>query len=163
MDPAPAVELASGLLASLVSDAGEHLALARHVATISQGHPFLIQHVADRLRVGGQIGLPEAERTLEELIDSAGDPLELGHYLHRLDLYLDDEQQAVALAVLDRLAVSEGGLTLAQLMEVTGAEREGLIRLLASLRKDLYVERADGSFTFRLGFLKAWWRLERAL
>jgi hypothetical protein len=163
MAPAAAGELASRLLAGTVRDEAERTHLAAHVAGIAQGHPFLIQHVADRLRLVARPDAAAADAALEGLIDAEGDPLELGHYLSRLGLYLDEAEHRVALAVLDRLAVSRQGLGVDELVDATGADRELLLGLLTSLRKDLYLTRTEGRFSFRLDFLRRWWRQERAL
>lgn len=163
MASTPAADLAGRLLAGFVHDKGARAALAAHVAGIAQGHPFLIQHIADRLRIEGRADTAAADAALERLIDAEGDPLELSHYLTRLALYLDEAQHRAALAVLDRLAVSAQGLGVDELVDATGADRELLLRLLASLRKDLYLRREEGRFSFRLDFLRRWWLQERAL
>ncbi|MFH1463319.1 MAG: hypothetical protein ABIO70_02930 [Pseudomonadota bacterium] len=163
MGLAPATELAERLLAGFVTTTAPRHELAAHIARLTQGHPFLIQHVAERLRQWNKADIPAADAALEALIEAEGDPLELNHYLSRLALYLNEVQHRVALAVLDRLAVREAGLGVDDLVDATGADRELLLGLLSSLRKDLYLTRTEGRFAFRLGFLRRWWCLERAL
>ncbi len=146
---------ATGLGLGLLGDP----AVAAHVAGITQGHPFLIQHVADRLR-GVVPSVGAADRALDVLVDDPSDPLELSHYLDRLDGY--GELRRPAVGVLDHVAVAPGA-DVGALVEATREEREKVVEVLRVLRRDLYLVREAGTFRFRLRFLEAWWRQERGL
>jgi hypothetical protein len=164
LDPDDAIGLARHLIASFERNAGSRDSLATHVATICEGHPFLVQHVADQLKVGGARSNHGADLALTQLMEAAGDPLELGHYLDRLCTYFDPQQLDLARKVLDVLAPSGAALdidTLAAKADI--GDREALIEVLRVLRRDLYLERNAGRWSFRLAFLARYWVLERGL
>lgn len=145
---------AQGLATRLVGDP----VVAGHMAGIAQGHPFLIQHIAERLR-GKTATIAGADEALESLVDDPADPLELAQYLDRLDRYADRD---AAVAVLDGLAV-EAGQDVGALATSTRLDREQVVQATRALRRDLYLVRSDGRFSFRLEFLRRWWALERGL
>lgn len=165
LDPPAATSLATRLLASFNEPGAFPPGLAEHIADICEGHPFLIQHVTDRMRLmQALLTRAAAERALESLLDDASDPLELSHYIERLQKYFGEDDHALALDVLDALAAAERPLSFAEVSAVAVAKnRNQLIDVLKVLRQDLYVVREGGRWAFSLTFLKRYWALERPL
>lgn len=165
-----AIDLTERLLASFLSEPALIPNVAPHIALLCEGHPFLVQHVADHLRVSGH-AVPgadgwrnAADLALQALLEDPGDPLELSHFHDRLEGYLDEASTPVALDVLDALALSSEALPLDELSRQCGnPDREALLHILTLLRRDLYLDRKDGRWSFRLSFLRRFWALERGL
>ena len=161
-----AAELSTRLLASFIREAAIRADLAPHLAALSEGHPYLLQHVAERLRVGLHRTRKAADDALALLLEGATDPLDLSHFMERLEFYFEEEERALALKVLDAVAGAGRGaaLDLEELGQRTGEpDRESLLAVLQVLRRGLYLERADGHWSFQLDFLRRYWMLERGL
>ena len=140
-------------------------ALSVHIAQICEGHPFLIQHVADRLRIAPPLRSESgAEAALETLLDETGDPLELSHYIERLEKYFPDPEHGLALEILDTLALRTAPVSFNDLRDAIGLpDRNALLRVLKVLRRDLYLTRTGRDWSFSLNFVRRYWMLERAL
>jgi hypothetical protein len=163
LSPKGALELANTLLTHLLSGQAD-AALAACMAERSEGHPLVIQHMADRLRRVGRYDVVEVEGALQALIADASDPLELSHYLERLATYLPSEALDLTRLLLDTLAAEQAGVPLAQLVAV-GGDKEAVLKSLNGLRKDQYLVRegTDHRWRFRLDVLRRWWKQERGL
>ncbi len=104
---------------------------------ITEGHPFVIHHIAIELRRGQTRTRFEADRILTDLIEGPDDPLELGHYHERLARYLGDRTPS--------------------------AEAQRLLRML---ERDHYIEqeaKGERPWRFRAQVLRRWWRHNRGL
>lgn len=163
LDEVGAAKLAEVLLSLLPGT--PPLTLARFIAQRSEGHPLVIQHMADRLRQSGRIDEAEVEGALQQLIADDSDPLELSHYLERLGHYLPAETLTLTRTLLDTIAVDAQGVALAKLVADLGTDREQVLAALNRLRKDQYLlrEGTDHRWRFRLDVLRRWWRQERGL
>ncbi len=163
LSPEGALELALALLTHLLGDKADP-ALAAHMVKSSEGHPLVIQHMANRLRRVGRYDAVEVEAALQALIADASDPLELSHYLERLATYLPSDTLHLTRTLLDTLAPEANGVPLAQLVQVIG-DKEPVLKALKRLLKDQYLTRegTDHRWRFRLDVLRRWWKQERGL
>lgn len=171
LDPEAAVGLARALVRGmpprdLQPDPDGEDALAASLARLSEGHPYVLQHIAWRLRVRGERSVDAAEEELDALIDAPTDPLDLGHWLDRLAHHFDDRARELAEALLDQLATAENGLTAGELVQRMRAadasvDADRVRELLRNLRRDQYLLRRDDRYRFLFGFLQRWWRRER--
>src|SRR5690606_6342327 len=129
-----------------------------------EGHPFVIQLLADQL-----LRLPEpraehVEPQLQRLLSPPGDPLDLNHYLERIDKQFDEQQAGLARAVLDMVARRELGLSRAQLIAALPEHpREAVLGVVRQLEDDFYLRREHGSSRFMLELLRRFWCEERGL
>ncbi|MEZ4470393.1 MAG: hypothetical protein R3F60_06245 [bacterium] len=163
LDEVGAVKLAEALLSLLPGTPPP--ALAQFIAQRSEGHPLVIQHMADRLRRLGRLDKAEVEGALQQLIADDSDPLELSHYLERLATYLPAETLALTRTLLDTVALEPQGVALADLAARLGTNREQVLTAVGRLRKDQYFVRegTDHRWRFRLDVLRRWWMQERGL
>jgi len=161
LDGVSAKTLAERLLASFEEDTDVRDRLSAHIALICEGHPFLIQHVTDKLRLARQRNSPAAaEAALETLLEEASDPLELSHYLTRLQHYFSEDEHELSLVVLDLLAVSDEPVSLDDLrVQIGNPNRNTLLEVLRVLRRDLYLRRESGMWSFSFSFLRRYWML----
>jgi hypothetical protein len=129
-----------------------------------EGHPFVIQLLADRLL---QLPQPRAEDVgphLIALLSPPGDPLDFNYYLERIDKQFDVEQAAVARAVLDALARTEAGINRAALIDgFAEFEREAVLAVVRRLEDDFYLRREQQNTRFMLELLRRFWAEERGL
>lgn len=165
LDPSGAQALSTALIRGLGRAVPEPETLAAQLAESCEGHPYLIQHVARRLRYGAEATPEGVDAELTRLIEDAADPLHLHHYLDRLKQLYGPERLALARDILDAVAVSEEGLRQRELLQHLGtADTEAVLEALRSLRRDHYLERdAERRFRFRMRFLQRYWILERDL
>ncbi len=138
--------------------------LASDVARVCEGHPYLIQHVAQKMKFNQDLSATGAQAALASLLDDAADPLQLRHYMERLAGYFADGDLETVRQVLDRVARAEQGPSVDEIhASLPELKRDRLIELLSTLRQDLYLDRTGGRFTFSLIFLRDYWRAERGL
>jgi hypothetical protein len=161
LDDAGTVQLICGLLRHAGKPQDPELIEAmRHG---SEGHPFVIQLLADKLL---QLPVPRAvdvEACLRELLRPPGDPLDLNHYLERIDTQFDPECAKVARAVLDVLAHTVGGHTRAELLAALPEHDAELVRTtVRQLEDDFYLRRVEDRVVFMLELLRRFWHEERA-
>ncbi len=164
LDEADAQVLALRLLRSFESDGANAEALARHLARIAEGHPFLLHHLAVELRQRSFRTAFEADRILTALIEGPEDALELSHYHDRLSRYLGPRTSA-AEDLLDQLALQPRA-SLTELVAATGLVRADAQSLLRLLERDYYVEQSpdgDRPWCIKTAVLRRWWRHERGL
>lgn len=170
LEPEAAVALARALVRGLSTagkpDAARDEALTQALARLSEGHPYVLQHLAWRLRARNERSVDAAEEELDALIDAATDPLDLGHWLDRLAHHFDHGNRSLAGRVLDQLAMEEKGLLPTELVkrlrnDDPQVDADRVRDLLRTLRRDQYLERRDERYRFLFGFLRRWWAAER--
>lgn len=159
LDLAARESLARALLLGI--DATPTNAVVDRIALLSEGHPFVLQHIVDGLRGSSAIEEASVDSVFERLL-SPPTVLDLGHYAGRLTKYYDDSAD-LAFAVLDALAVSEGGRPLDELASALGTDREGLVDVLRDLRDDDYVAVEGTNVRFGLDFVRRYWVGDRML
>jgi hypothetical protein len=130
----------------------------------SEGHPFVIQLLADKLLQLPQPCAEDVDACLRKLLRPPGDPLDLNHYLERIDKQFDSTGAAVARAVLDMLARAEGGQTHAELLAALPEHDPEFVRSsIRQLEDDFYLRREHSRLVFMLDLLRRFWREERGL
>jgi hypothetical protein len=128
----------------------------------SEGHPFVIQLLADRLLQLPQPTAQDVDACLRQLLRPPGDPLDLNHYLERIDTQFEPGGAAVARAVLDTIARSERGQTHAELLAALPQYDAELVRSsIRQLEDDFYLRREPEQLVFMLELLRRFWRAER--
>jgi hypothetical protein len=128
----------------------------------SEGHPFVIQLLADKLLQLPQPRAQDVGPCLRQLLRPPGDPLDLSHYLERIDKQFDPSGAAVARAVLDVLARNEQGQTHAELIAALPQYESELVRSsIRQLEDDFYLRREHEQLVFMLDLLRRFWREER--
>lgn len=168
LEPEAALGLARALVRGLprAGDVEQDELLANTLVRLSEGHPYVLQHLAWRLRVRGERSADAAEEELDALIDAPNDPLDLGHWLDRLAHHFDPGTEKLAWRLLDQLATAPAGLTAAELiqrlrMEDGATDTDRVRELLRALRRDQYLVRRDDKYRFLFAFLRQWWARER--
>jgi hypothetical protein len=158
------VEGATRLIAGLLRHAGktDDPDLLEAMLIGSEGHPFVIQLLADKLLQLPQPRAQDVGPCLRQLLRPPGDPLDLSHYLERIDKQFDPSGAAVARAVLDVLARSEHGQTHAELIAALPQYESELVRSsIRQLEDDFYLRREHEQLVFMLDLLRRFWREER--
>ena len=163
LDPPAAEVLATALLTNIENVEGAQAQVAARLAEACEGHPFLMHGVAQRLKFRGAASATAIDEVLDELLQEESDPLELSHFLFRLDGYFDDQLRSAAVACLDLLAPQAAGQPFDQLLAGTRLERELVLRVVDVLRRDHYLLREGANLRFRMEFLRRYWCLERML
>ncbi len=125
----------------------------------SEGHPFVIQHIADSLK---GVSEPRTEDVVETMARLLRPPsvLDLGHYSTRLSKYYG-ERKDVALRALDLLSKQAKGLDVDDLARELSVDRSELVPTLKDLRDDDYVIVTDRTVRFALDFVRRFWREDR--
>jgi hypothetical protein len=138
------------------------------VADETAGYPYYIHWIVYRLAAESRLATPEHVRgvTHRALTDPA-DPWDLRNYRSRIPQYYPHDG-ALPLVLLDAVAASEGPVPFPRIR--SAAERSGehdverVRELLRLLVLDYYLTRdAEGSYSFRLPFLRRWWVHDRSL
>jgi hypothetical protein len=130
----------------------------------SEGHPFVIQLLADRLLQLSRPSAEDVDACLRQILRPPGDPLDLTHYLERIDKQFDSTCAAVARAVLDTLAGAEAGQTHTELLAALPQHDAELVRsTIRQLEDDFYLRREQDQLVFMLDLLRRFWREERGL
>jgi hypothetical protein len=135
--------------------------LPEHLVRLSEGHPFVLQHLAYGLRYERAATTEAADSVLDRLLDAENDPLELRHYLERLGLYVGANAAEKARVLLDRLA-ERGEMSTSELLAAL-ADPEAARDALQRLRQESYIQRTGDTVRFSFGFLRTWWKRERGL
>jgi hypothetical protein len=165
LSSAAAVQLARSLLSQLPGDAASIEDLAPHLAKTSEGHPYVLQHLALELhRAGRPATRHQVDEALSALLLNGQDPLQLYSYLSRLERYHSPADMEAVKLLLDAVAL-QPGQTGAQLRErLSHLPDEQLRKLLRQLRRDHYLQRLEDSrWSFALQIFLRWWKLEREL
>jgi hypothetical protein len=130
-----------------------------YAAERCEGHPFVIQWLANELWLIDStrpMGREEVDRILDELATSDADPLDLEHYVQRLEEY---GWGADARTILNIIAPrGERGATVDNLDNLLPRlDRDRIVDVLRRLRRDGYVTQRDGRSRFRMLLLARWW------
>jgi hypothetical protein len=147
---------ASAILARAVSEVAGHIPYYIHC---------LVAHIASS-------GLPAAEASvlqhLDSLICNPNDPAHFRYYRERLHVYYEPQEEAIALAALDALAVVDQPQSFDDLFnlvkhKIPGAVEELVRDTLNLLSKDHYVSRqiVARKYHFRYPIVRHWWKSER--
>lgn len=163
LDPPGALVLARALVRGAGSPEADLATLPDVLVGLSEGHPFVLQHLVQEMRYAGEMTEAGAHRQLDRLLDSADDPLELGHYLSRLGTYYGTEEVELARRALDLVATSDAAAGSAILASLHPADPEQVLRVLQNLRRERYIVREGDTWRFAFDFLRVWWRRERGL
>jgi len=155
---------------------------ARVIARGVDGHPFYIQCVVKAMTDrGNEATAALAERIITDALIDPNDAWHLRHYRERLREYYGEDREAVVLAVLDQLAVSDGPMgvegiqrhlasacsreTSPAMGRIVGGDLELLREILTALQRDHYLSRepSEGAYMFRFPLIQRWWRTNRNL
>lgn len=141
----------------------QHPDLVTTMVQRCEGHPFVIQLLADQLL---RLPEPQAEDVdphLRRLLSPPGDPLDLNHYIERIDRQFEGRAD-LARAVLDALARTADGMTREQLLTSMQAhERELTLSVVRQLEDDFYLRREQGKSRFMLELLREFWCADRGI
>ena len=157
------------LAAALLWDMGRPVARSRRfvdrLAAAGEGHPYVIQWLASELWLvppSDPLDVAEIDRLIDRLVAGDSDPLDLEHYVQRLD---DLGWGRDARAILDVLAPrGDRGATVGELDNVlSDLDRARVADVLKRLRRDGYVTGSDGVQRFRLLLLARWWTQRHGL
>lgn len=157
LDPPNARPLVSALLRGIGTK--PNTALEDAIIDQSEGHPFVIQHLADSLRGTAEPDVASVERAMTRLLRPPS-VLDLGHYSTRLSKYYGD-REALALRVLDLLCTHPDGLHIDQIAEQLSVGSAELVPTIKDLRDDDYVEVHERVVGFTLDFVRRYWREDR--
>ena len=157
LDEANARPLVSALLRGIEVEPRPDLIGA--IIDRSEGHPFVIQHIADKLRTLKSPRIPDVEQVLEQLLVPPS-VLDLGHHATRLAKYYGDRED-VALKILDELSKSLEGLHVDELARKLSTTRADLVPAIRDLRDDDYITIANSHARFTLDFVRRYWREDR--
>jgi hypothetical protein len=167
LEPDDAVMLAARLLKGAGVVCGDLPGAAEGIAEAVSRRPYFIHRLADRLGEAGWAGDPEGiDRTVEELLLSPDDPLDLRHNRLRIEHYYAPERQPLSRNVLDVLAVAERPVGTREILDRLPAPKPDLEELreqLLVLAQDHYLERSASGYQFRFPIVRRWWRLDREL
>lgn len=143
--------------------------MAMGVASGVDGVPYLVHHVVDRLARSNGRTVRDVEDAIAACLTDPQDPWHLRYYRERIDTYYQVEHRAMALSLLDVLALAESPLIFEELFEKLKArvivqEVEPVLEVLTLLQRDHYVvQEPGGAFRFALPLMRRSWRLQRGL
>jgi len=133
--------------------------LVETIIRLSEGHPFVIQHIADSLRHTTDPTVSDIGEVFDELLRPPS-VLDLGHYATRISKYYGERKDS-ALCVLDLLSKHPEGLQVEDISKQLSMERPDLIPTIQDLRDDNYVIVEGGCVRFSLEFVRRYWREDR--
>jgi hypothetical protein len=155
---------AARLIAGLFHGSTGDQALLDAMLVSGEGHPFVIQLLADRLLRLPQPRAEDVDACLRQILRPPGDALDLHHYLERIDKQFDSTGATLARAVLDTLAAAGHGLVHAELLAALPDHDAELVRsTIRQLEDDFYLRREQERLVFMLDLLRRFWREERGL
>jgi hypothetical protein len=159
LDPEQARALVAALLWDMGRPGARERRFVEHVAACGEGHPYVTQWLASELWLvppSDPLDAGDVDRLLDRLVGGDDDPLDLEHYVQRLD---DLGWGQDARAILDVLAPrGDLGATVNELDNVlSGLDRTRIADVLKRLRRDGYLTGGDGVHRFRLQLLARWW------
>lgn len=165
LDVEDAVALARALLEGEAIRTDDPDVVAREVAAEVGNIPFYIHQVVGGMRTRA-VKCGTARTIVDEGLRAPHDPWELRHYLTRIDLDYEDDDQVYALAILDVLSLSDVPLRLPELMarikvQPGVTEDERVRELLGFLQQDHYIVRTPDGYSFRTPLIARWWRFYR--
>ncbi|MGB7415561.1 MAG: AAA family ATPase [Thermosynechococcaceae cyanobacterium] len=154
---------------------GEGLAIeaeltVQEIATAADCIPFfihqLIDHLVDSEAEGESINIPAVVK--QYMLDPQ-DPWHLRYYRERIDSYYLKDDRAIALALLDILALATQPISFDDLFnrvqsQTDAFDAESVRDVLTLLQRDHYVEQADvNAFRFRFALIQQSWLIHRGL
>jgi uncharacterized protein len=155
---------AERLVVALLRHADKHHdpALVAAMVDRCEGHPFVIQLLANKLVTLPDPGVQDVDAHLHAMLRPPGDPLDLQYYVERIDEQFDGGQAAIARAALDLLASTRTGMSRAELLAaLPHVDREQLLVTLRQLEDDFYLRREHDKLRFMLELLRRHWQQER--
>jgi AAA ATPase domain len=174
MSPEDGFMLATQLLGEVdpqADRAARFVPMARKMVEVVGGFPFYLQHVADRLSQLGRAPVPaDVDEAVEALVLAPNDPGHFKHNVERINTYYDKRHAAIALAILDAVAVKDRPLRLVAIVKAIAhrPERptdEDVREVSALLIQDnclaRIADKKNSSYDFRWPLLKRWWRRHR--
>jgi hypothetical protein len=172
LTPEDAAELARRLLLGEGIACDNREEVAAHLAEITAGIPYYIQHLAANMGLRGTKGtIAEIDRCLNQCLTDPLDPWHLNYYDERIDTHYLPAHRAIARAVLDQLAVGEpktldeltDAIDPAKLEPDGQRDAETVRRVLRLLGMDHYVTAEENRYRFRNAFIKRIWRSRRGI
>ncbi|KIG16534.1 hypothetical protein DB30_04305 [Enhygromyxa salina] len=158
---------AEALICALLRHADQALepAFINELVQVSEGHPFVIQLLVDRVLQQLVPSRVDLRACLATLMTPPGDPLDLNHYLDRLERELDNQAAALARVVLDTVAASPDSLDRAGVCAaLPGHPRDRVLATIRILEDDFYLRRNQHEqLEFMLQFVRRFWIAERGL
>lgn len=139
-------------------------ALGKHSGAI----PYYMHRLAFEMEKSNDTdwSAEQVGKLLQNLIESAEDPLNLSHYRDRIHSYYPEDDQEVLFCLLDVLAEKEGTVPVADLIKTvhqthppTLPTRLGL--LVELLEKDHYLCRDGTDVSFASPIVRSWWIYRR--
>ena len=102
---------------------------------------------------------PEAvEQCFSERLTGASGTAYLDHYATRLEIALDEHEQAMAVGILRIACRRTRGSTLAELEDLRRSDERTYGSVLRDLEADGYLRQEDDRLEFRSNLLREWWR-----
>jgi hypothetical protein len=158
---------AEALVCALLRHSGSALepTFINELVRVSEGHPFVIQLLVERVLQQSVPSRANISACLAILMTPPGDPLDLNHYLERLERELDADAVALARAVLDAVATSATGLDRAAVCNLLARHpRDSVLATVRILEDDFYLRRGEhAELHFMFEFLRRFWIAERGL
>lgn len=152
---------------------GEGLAVeveetVQKIAKAADNLPFFIHHLVDHLVLEGgeSVDIPGIVRRY--MIDPQ-DPWHLRYYRERIDTYYLNEDKALALALLDVLALVSEPLSFDEiynrvLSQTDAFDDESTRDVLTLLQRDHYIQQVDiNAYRFRFSLIQQSWIIHRGL
>lgn len=167
LDSESATLLAARLLLGVGFTGPELEVAATQVAEAVSRRPYFIHRVVDQLGEGRWTGdLSEVDRIIERLMLNPDDPLHLRHHRQRIEHYYAPSNRALALRVLDVLAIADTPIGTREILDRLPGKKpdvEALRELLLVLAQDHYLDRDSAGYQFRFPIVRRWWRADREL
>ncbi len=165
LDSDGARELVAALVWGIKRDAVLEKRFVDHTAERCEGHPYIIQWVAQELcdiPPNQSISPDDVDRILTKLVTSDSDPLDLEHYVKRLEELGWGNLARKILNVVAPRGVR--GATLAELDNLLpDTDRDQITDVVKMLARDGYATRAEQRVTFCVQLLARWWTHRHAL
>jgi hypothetical protein len=169
LDEADGVNLAALLIEGEGIELPASATLARAVSEAAGHIPYYIHYlVAHMARSEFPVAETSVEQHLDSLICDPNDPANFRYYRERLHVYYDPQEEAIALAALDALAVADQPQSFDDLFnlvrhKIPEAAAESVRDTLNLLSKDHYISRQAGArgYDFRYSIVRRWWKSER--
>jgi len=133
--------------------------------------PYYIHHIIEQMVNRKYQGIAENWETVDEIVKDcltdSHDRWHMNHYCERVGSYYTEQEQPLALGLLDILATLNQPIRLDDLFNllksrIVTEDKEKVRSMLTLLRRDHYVSlTTDGTYEFRFPLIKRWWRMNR--